>query len=735
MSLSESASTPTNTPNITIITSPEHNKFLFACEHLNNICTLFGQCDMIDQTDTILQVKLDDLEHRWVLVQESFKNIMLSLISENVKDIKESIKTNFNVTSEAYYTAKSQILDILKISETNMQKNTTQNKNSDQVSLNIYKSSLESSDIYLNVPPCDTEIFSGSYEEWPSFRDMFTAVYSDHPQLSQAQKLYYLRSKTSGEAGAIVNRYSLCDDNFQLAWNSLKSRYENKRVLVDKQLNILFNIPVATKENSESIYNIHTAVKDCLSTLHTLNIDIASWDPILIHLVSTKLPEQTLSLFEQSLKSHRDLPTWSQLDEFLSNRFEVVERIASIRNTKENQAVIPSQNYSKTPKNYSTEKFALECSYCHANHQVRACAEFRKLTAQQRLDVVTKSNICGNCLSSSHNKISCKSTNTCLICHKTHHTLLHPNNDMLNSVKYDANKNRQSYSSQIESSTIPVSSQIENYAIPVSSQIQANFSTASNSILLRTALVQVQNNDRLHTVRALIDSGSQRTFITQTCANRLNLSSKNTDSFEITGVGGQKQVSKAECQLSIVSNKHNIKFYVSAIILPLVTKPLPAISIKISDHNSLKDLGLADPRFYESSEIDIILGADVERFINLDGIKKNVFGNTSAYNTIFGWVLSGPIFAENSLSSTTNFIASNFVSIAQNKKRKRKNSSQKTSKSTKKCSCIKSGYQFCDTFNTSVTKSPSNAQSSTIIRTNSFDTCSKNFRNSLGGED
>lgn len=58
---------------------------------------------------------------------------------------------------------------------------------------------------------------------------MFTAVYVNHPKLTKAQKLYHLRNKTQGNAGAIVKRYSLCDENFDLAWTALKTRFENKR--------------------------------------------------------------------------------------------------------------------------------------------------------------------------------------------------------------------------------------------------------------------------------------------------------------------------------------------------------------------------------------------------------------------------------------------------------------------------------------------------------------------------
>lgn len=68
----------------------------------------------------------------------------------------------------------------------------------------------------------------------------------------------------------------------------------------------------------------------------------------------------------------------------------------------------------------------------------------------------------------------------------------------------------------------------------------------------------------------------------------------------------------------------------------------------------MKELDLANPSFNQSSQIDIILGNDSERFININGIKKNVCGLASAYNTIFGWVLSGPINGQIAQSFTTS---------------------------------------------------------------------------------
>ncbi|KAH8234501.1 hypothetical protein KR032_007146, partial [Drosophila birchii] len=81
------------------------------------------------------------------------------------------------------------------------------------------------------LPPCDTEVFSGDYVRWPTFRDLFTAVYIDNPVLTPVEKLFYLNAKTSGEAHSIVSNSPLTNDGFRSAWQGLTERFENKRSL------------------------------------------------------------------------------------------------------------------------------------------------------------------------------------------------------------------------------------------------------------------------------------------------------------------------------------------------------------------------------------------------------------------------------------------------------------------------------------------------------------------------
>ncbi|XP_046812439.1 uncharacterized protein LOC124421385 [Lucilia cuprina] len=174
---------------------------------------------------------------------------------------------------------------------------------------------------------------------------MFTAIYGNHPRLTQAQKLYHLRNKTKGEAGSIVAKYPLSDQNYLLAWDALRARYENKRILVDNQLKILFNIPAAKAENCESINRIQTTISDCLSILKAHGIRTDQWDPILIYLCSTKLPDETLALWEQSLSSPTRLPSWAEMEEFLINRHQVMERISTFRS--QNPAYVPYHNQGR----------------------------------------------------------------------------------------------------------------------------------------------------------------------------------------------------------------------------------------------------------------------------------------------------------------------------------------------------------------------------------------------------
>lgn len=66
-----------------------------------------------------------------------------------------------------------------------------------------------------------------------------------------------------------------------------------------------------------------------------------------------------------------------------------------------------------------------DCRYCDAEHPLRKCFRFRRLSIPERFKVVRRFGYCFNCLAHSHLVSNCRSRDRCRICLDEHHTLLH----------------------------------------------------------------------------------------------------------------------------------------------------------------------------------------------------------------------------------------------------------------------------------------------------------------------
>ncbi|KAH8241591.1 hypothetical protein KR038_000890, partial [Drosophila bunnanda] len=137
-------------------------------------------------------------------------------------------------------------------------------------------------------------VFAGDYLRWPTFKNLFTAIYIHNSRITPVEKLFHLLSKTSGDANAIVA--PLTNKGFASAWRSLTVRFENRRLLVNSQLKILFNIQAVPQESGVALKDLQGTIQSCLAALEMSSIQVEAWDCILVYMVSTKLPKITLSL-------------------------------------------------------------------------------------------------------------------------------------------------------------------------------------------------------------------------------------------------------------------------------------------------------------------------------------------------------------------------------------------------------------------------------------------------------
>lgn len=152
--------------------------------------------------------------------------------------------------------------------------------------------------------------------------------------------------------------------------------------------------------------------------------------------------------------------------------------------------------------------------------------------------------------------------------------------------------------------------------------------------------------------------GSEMTFITENLAQQLRITRTRT-SISISAIGGVNAGTYRHAAQIIVSphNKTAPKFSIIALIL----KSLTAYASKRVDSDGtfdhLADLQWADHDPMSADPIEILIGADLYSEIILKGVRKGAPGHPIAQQSVFEWIISGPI-----VSSYTSSLTSTIVS-------------------------------------------------------------------------
>lgn len=576
-----------------------------------------------------LDVHKEELREIWQRLKPTYEASVQELMGSSDEEAKtdlETIRARYQTTYATYVDSVSKISGIIESKRQSMS-NYLQNP-----------PQIRGEHSSLHLPPCDTEIFHGDYSSWPTFRDLFTAIYINNTRLSPVEKLFHLNNKTRSEARDVVRKAPLTNEGFDIAWNALKVRYENKRLLINNQLKSLFSLKHITIESGYSIKEIQNTINSIISALRLYNIDIKSWDPIFVYLCSTRLPENTLSLWEQSVSNKTECPSWKELDKFLTSRYQTLETINDIsqrHSPPKSQDSVKHGGKGSTPRRVNSFQNSLApppCKLCpNQSHTIRLCPKFVNMCYAEKMECIKKLKLCLNCFAKGHSLKDCKSLFNCMKCHKRHNTLL-----CTSSNSFENNPSQPSTSHVTQSSSEPS---------PGSTQtIQSCAATSSRNILLGTAMVHILHKSDIFQARALFDSGSEASFVSEHLFNLLQLNS-NKISAEIAGLNGTVSArSQKICDLCISSPINSeIMIKTSAIVLPQLTSSLPTFSANMNMFSNLPNIHLADPGFYKTSYIDILIGADLIPQVMLEGIIRQVCGSLIAQETIFGWILTGPI--------------------------------------------------------------------------------------------
>lgn len=482
---------------------------------------------------------------------------------------------------------------------------------------------------FVKLPTMNIPKFHGEYIKWPAFKDMFISLIGGNKALSNIQRLHYLKINLGGEAEQLVRQIAVTNDNYNMAWDILVKRYENKRVIIQTHLSRLYKQPMVKSDSSSAIKALLDVTTETMQALSNIGRPTETWDDWIVFLLVQKLDIESHKLWEQALSSGTEPPTWSNLQEFLNRRFRALEATTSktTKGTHTNSGEgskpagkIVALTAGTSTSNKSSIKGGKACTVCSGHHPLYRCKKFFAMDRQNRWKHVNNHKICSKCLKEDHVLANCTSTFSCTKCEKPHNNLLHEN-----------------------VSSLAVTSTSTEPTKPLETAVNLAATASTKCVLLATAVIWVQdiNGDNVE-CRAILDSGSQLNFITEACQQKLGFPTTRR-SQGICGIGDSKLKADRRMNICIQSKSNGFSSNMEVYVLKHIASDQPNRILSTQDWPIPKNIGLADPAFNKPGRIDMLIGAEL--YCNLMSIGQIKMGEElpTLQNTVFGWIVIGRV--------------------------------------------------------------------------------------------
>ncbi|XP_064215763.1 uncharacterized protein LOC103314804 [Tribolium castaneum] len=488
------------------------------------------------------------------------------------------------------------------------------------------------------LPKIELMEFSGEMSDWPIFYDTFRTLIHENPDLDDITRMHYLLGKLTGKALLVCSGIQPTGANYPILWKALVEKYDDKRLLASTYLSQILDFRPLQNESVVCLNTFLEKFDTAVNALKQLDIENLS-DFIISSIALSKLDGQTRRHFELSQKKS-EIPLYKEIVDFVKDHTKILactlKSTATTANRTNYSAPFskPSRTHSLVVSNRASNNI---CPICNeASHLVYQCAKLLKLGPLERYQLVKDKALCLNCLSPKHKIIACKSTTTCSLCRKRHHSLLHFDKPHIETSEQPAKKDLVSISDVNSTSREP-------HSFCVASNTSFKSSRYSNT-LLATAIVEIfAPNSKRKLVRLLVDPASQSHFITTNCCTRLNLPIRKINA-SVKGIGAITHPIKGKIDTVIASRfNSDYRYKFEALVIDQIIDNLPDRNIPQSSIENLLNLPLADEKFFESGEIDgIISGKLFPQILGPNKVESSL-GSPIALETTLGYIVMGEI--------------------------------------------------------------------------------------------
>ncbi|XP_062538614.1 uncharacterized protein LOC134206888 [Armigeres subalbatus] len=590
-------------------------------------------------TATDVNMRLERIGELWEKYGETLVEIKCH---DDYDEDDETFNKDRLIYSDQYYRSKSSLTDKAKELQGLPEQDQSTRANDSMV-----HGVLD----HVRLPQIKLQSFNGDIDEWISFRDLFTSLIHWRTDLPEVEKFHYLKGCLQGEPKALIDPLKITQANYKIAWDALTKRYNNSKQLKKRQVQSLFTLPSLSKE---SVSELHVLVEGFERIVHTLDqvVEPAEYkDLLLVNLLTNRLDPVTRRGWEE-FSSTKEQDTLEDLTEFLQRRIRVLESLptkaAESRGGQPWQQQPQRQKQSTGKASYSTVQSSsgARCVACKESHYLHQCGVFQRMSVADRDALLKTHFLCRNCFRVGHLSKECQSKFNCKNCKGRHHTLVCFRSEKDSSAKVAAVARGNHPSIPKESSGVNEasgsgSSQVVNM-VATDISVSGAAHQYSSQVLLATAVVVVEDdNGGRFPARALLDSGSESNFITERLSQRMKTQRERVD-ISVRGIGQAGTKVKHKIQAVVRSRVSPFLQAMNFLVLPNVTVNLPTATMRTDGWSIPPGIKLADPAFFESSRVDLVLG--IECFFDFfeTGQRINLGNQLPTLNeSVFGWVVCG----------------------------------------------------------------------------------------------
>ena len=586
----------------------------------------------------LTRTRLDDLRSIWL----EARHVHLRIITQEDEDFESYLSNEFSRLQVVFEDTRDLLLEIL--GEINVPSNITTRSESPVAN---------SSEIVLcgaKLPKLDLPTFSGEYEDWENFCDLFTSLV-DNRSIADSAKLQYLKQCLRGTAADLVKEVTITNANYAPTWQALKDRFYKPWQIIVKHLRSLINLPYLKRESPGDLRCFADESQRIVRALKNLKLPVEHWDTWFVFHLADRLDPESRKLWESEFNVNdrkeaagplasnilKRVPKFDTFAEFLEARAQTLVSAAesglskgsgtsSSKNTPAARRVHYVES-SRPPKTAPPK-----CTLCSGAHPIHKCHKFQAKSVYERRAEVRRLHLCFNCLGT-HKFNQCPSIRRCVACNEKHHSMLH----------FETSRQPGAYQQRTnDSDKTDTGKSTPNTGVTI---LAASIVAPRRSVILATAqLLIIGPSGHQTRVRALLDQGSETSCISESMATLLNLPRKKVH-VPLNGVGTSGAcIARFATYFTLQSlTETTFKIGTNALILPRLTTQLPARRLIELDLDIFRELTLADPNFHTPDSVDVLLGADIYGQLLRSGLRQFPSTSLTAQDTVFGWIISGPV--------------------------------------------------------------------------------------------